>query len=856
MKIQRRVLLLILISFAIQFTCHQAEIPSDMEKNLKVHFAGDARIEVGGPFAGVEFHHSSVLPQRISLFYPVANSIDASMDYWNRDTTFVMAIGLKVGNEAKQWLGSRPWEFELTPYAVAFQKQSQNYSLGISYRFCKTKPALVISYHLTHTAADTTQYELETHLETALRTSHSYRKKEVARTEYDSALAALYTYFADPETGNATIFVGNVGEKPVAFNGVGPLNRRVLFGDDWWQGHAGKLFSGKEEGYPAARFRYLKKLAPGQELKIVQVVGSSRKGEARDILEYLSSQYDKEVQQYEEEVLQATVQPGITQTNQPELDHSLRWAKAILKANAHYLDGEIVPMPCPAEYNFYFTHDALVTDLAAVIFDLQRVKRDLQFIIDHANADGNIPHAYYWKDTAYVTEYAGTDNWNNFWFIIAAASYLRHSADSAFVRSVYPFIEHCLHNGLQTRQEDHLIWSNRPDWWDIGKNFGPRAYMTILAIKAIRDYVFLSTMLALNLEKLTEWEEMANQMQWQLNSELWDDNQQYFINYYEDGQKDAHYYIGPLLAVHFNLTEHHRKAALVQSAQSKLLDENLGIYNAFPMDFALLGDYFKFSGNEAGAPHYYFNGGIWPQGNAWYALALMGINQPEEALRFIKNTMTLQGVMRGPNGQPAMYEVRNSNRNNPREYGTVDKPQFLWAAGWYIYSLYHLLLLDEDAWNIRLNPFIPPDQNSHRLSLFVGGKLLEVHSQGKGHPISQIEFDGKNYPAAILPLPMPEVSEIKIRLGKLVYPYFLKSRSILVSARYDPSTKILSGTFKAFPGHLNTVKVLSPRIPKAVYVNENPLSKKNWNVQEKGEGYLICIHVVHQLTQEKLSLEF
>ena len=32
--------------------------------------------------------------------------------------------------------------------------------------------------------------------------------------------------------------------------------------------------------------------------------------------------------------------------------------------------------------------------------------------------------------------------------------------------------------------------------------------------------------------------------------------------------------------------------------------------------------------------------------------------------------------MAGPNGQPAMYEVRNGNDNDKTVYGTVDKPKF------------------------------------------------------------------------------------------------------------------------------------------------------------------------------------
>ena len=122
----------------------------------------------------------------------------------------------------------------------------------------------------------------------------------------------------------------------------------------------------------------------------------------------------------------------------PYLNHAALWARAIMAANEHFLDDWILPMPCPAEYNFYFTHDVLVSDLTAVHFDPARVKRDLDFIVKHARADSVIPHAYYWKDSTFVTEWADSDNWNNYWMIITTASYLRHTADFSFVKIIYP----------------------------------------------------------------------------------------------------------------------------------------------------------------------------------------------------------------------------------------------------------------------------------------------------------------------------------------------------------------------------------------------------------------------------------
>lgn len=172
-----------------------------------------------------------------------------------------------------------------------------------------------------------------------------------------------------------------------------------------------------------------------------------------------------------------------------------------------------------------------------------------------------------------------------------------------------------------------MILAYRPDWWDIGRNFGPRSYMTILAIKAIRDFLNILEMLNENSQSINKYSELANKMQKQLNEKLWSSERKYLINYYEDSSEDPHYYMGSLLAVWFNLLDEKKAEELVTTAEKYLLDEKLGIYTVYPMDFHQLKDFFKFSGNEAGEPHKYINGGIWPHANAWYALALIKIGE-------------------------------------------------------------------------------------------------------------------------------------------------------------------------------------------------------------------------------------
>ncbi|HSR16869.1 MAG TPA: amylo-alpha-1,6-glucosidase, partial [Ignavibacteriaceae bacterium] len=403
---------------------------------------------------------------------------------------------------------------------------------------------------------------------------------------------------------------------------------------------------------------------------------------------YLKENFQREIEDYEAYIL-AEVNRNIFTTGDSVIDKSIAWAKAILAVNRHYIDGTIQPMPCPAEYNFYFTHDVLLTDLAAVNFDLARVKQDLAFIINHADKEKIIPHAYYWKDSSYRTEYATPDNWNHFWFVLLSAEYLKHSSDTSFFNELYPFVEKSIEQTMQN-EKSGLMRAYRPDWWDIGRKFGPRSYMTILAVKALKDFIFISESLNKNRTDIGKYKSLAEKLKKNLNEKLWDKEKKYLMNYFEDGSEDTHYYMGSLLSVYFGLLDSLKAEQLMNTAEKKLKDEKIGIYTVYPMDFQKLIDFWSFAGNEAGDPFKYINGGIWQHANAWYILSLLKIGEKEKAVKYLKKWMTIDGIINSPNGQPAMYEYRNSNFNNLKEYGKIDKPQFMWAAGWYLYCVYEI----------------------------------------------------------------------------------------------------------------------------------------------------------------------
>lgn len=841
------------------FCCCSVSEQNNSADQLEIYYSKEsAIIEIGGPYVGIEMHRSSPSLNRISFFYPAANSIDNSQDYWTREKWQILGIGIKEGQKPKYWLGLETVSFKLTPYAVTFFDKNNEREISISYEFCFHKPAMVFKLEVKNLTQRSIPFEIFTQLDLSLKTCHTYQRKTPSNLAYDSLCSSIYADFDYIETKFARLFLVNAGEQPISFdtNGdrLGPANSPT----NLWL--TAKDFQLKNElaaancETPVGAYFYQKKIEPGKKFSIVQIIGTAEKNETTEIGEYLIHNYQREIDSYEKYVLQKSQPEKMLLTGDEQIDHSVRWAGAILAANEHYLDGHFVPMPCPAQYNFYFTHDVLLTDLAVVNFDCQRVRRDLDFIASHAMADGTIPHAYYWKDSTYATEYAGNDNWNHIWFVQLSASYLRHSGDIETLNQLYPLLLTSIQKTQISKQSDDLMWARQPDWWDIGNNFGPRAYMTILAIRSLRDFIFISNQLQKNLNSLPEYENIANRMQQQLNKKLWDDKLHYLINYYEDGSLDSHYYIGSLLACHFDIIPNERKEKLLETAESFLWDTNLGIKNVFPMDFHERIQQLKFNGKEMGEPFFYANGAVWPHGNAWFALALKSIGQREKAMDFIKKIMTVKSVMNSPNGQPAMYEYRNTAFTNPEIYGRVDKPQFLWAAGWYLYSLYHNLLLSENEWNIELDPFLPADDSLNRFELTLNSKPVTVEVSGQGQQMRHIYFDNNLTSTAVLPKNI-SLKKIKIAMGAPEFPYIETTNSNIKNVQYDNTLKILTFTLDAFLGHINSTVIIAPQKPKSILQNREKFQGE-FTATDRNDYFELSFNFKHKNYSENLELVF
>jgi hypothetical protein len=842
------------ISFGMCLLCYVPGFGGEScDEQLNVKFTGKrGQVEVGGPFAGVEFHESRPLPSRISFYYPVANSIDLSTDYWKRGNSRPVVVETSRSDGEWTSVGNEPWDYTLSPHKVLFSRTDGGLEYTMSYEFCLREPALVRLLTIRNVGNAPVKVRCYTHLLVVLRTSHTYARKDSAWTEYDDQRSMVVVHSDDPETDRASVFVLNAGERPSDWTTDAVSAGIASSATSGRKDSLGRvLMTQSRQGVPVAAFLYRKELAAGDSLRIVQVIGSCQRNEVVKITSSLARSWLTEVHDYDAVVKKRACGEATFVSGEPAIDRTAAWARALLATNAHYLDGSVLPMPCPAEYNFFFTHDALVTDLGAVHIDPDRVRRDLLYIASHTR-DGIIPHARYWKDDGYKTEYCGPDNWNHHWFILVTASYLRHSMDTSTGRRLYPVATSSLDELLRGKRDDNLIYGSRPDWWDIGEIDGARAYLTILTVRAIREYLFVSSYLGRHSTRLLELELLADSMEHALGARLWDSQAGYLMNF-NKGVQDPHYFMGSLLASPFGLLDEARRDTLAMTAARELHDPRLGLRNAMPVDFHTqkMKDLYRFAGDEAGQPFYYMNGGIWSHGNAWYVLALLAAGRSGEAVDVLKTTMTLDGITNSPNGQPALYEYRYADPSSP-DYGTVDKPSFLWAGGFYLYTIYQLYGLRESPWNIACAAGAAgPRSAGYTLTL---GKTKQVEFEGEGESVGAISIDGSIIPSVIVPLSAADASRVSMKRSDARALFLQEINAIVYDVGWDEDSRALVAEVSSFPGHHTQAKVMTP-IPVAG-VTVNGKSVDTYRVIGVGGGYLLTIQFPGSDGRQRLRVRF
>jgi hypothetical protein len=763
------------------------------KQDLTQHFKGKyGQIEIGGKYVGLEFHQSRPLPSRISFYYPIANSIVSSADYWQRYKSIPFTVLLKSEGKTDT-IGNTPYPYHYSPYKAKFENIEGNYIITFSYGVCEDIPILVLRLKVKNLSAEKSQIEIETSLRTVLRTSHTFAHKNRALVEYKNNNALATAAFNDVDTDSAMVFIANAGE--VA--DIEKYNPAQLPTESNLQ------------------FTYKKNLEAGEEIEIIQLIGMCRQNESAQIIDKSLQQWQKSLSKNSDRILNWVFNQSYFNVEDSVFMQTAYWSKAVLASNIHYIDGQFVPMPCPAEYNFFFTHDLLLTSLGAMYFDLDYVKRGFHFLHGLTKEDSVLAHAYYWKDTQFVTEYSTPDNWNNMWIIIAASSYLKHSADFETMELLFPILKKSLFMMLKSKGEDDLMYSKRPDWWDIGNVYGAKSYNTTLMYKALQDYVYLASQLDKKDEPLVEYMQLAERMKKQFVEKFWNEKSEFLINMIDQKTIDHHYYSGSLLSTYYGLLDDDKKSKLLKTAKDTLLDEKIGIRNAMPPDFHELISIYKFNGMEAGEPYIYFNGAVWPQGNVWYALGLLSNDQVDEAKNVVKKYLTLEGIQNSPNGQPSFYEYRISDPKSTR-YGEIDKPTFLWAGGLYLHTLYQLAGLRENSWNIYFNSNLPTEFKSAEYDLTLFGRLARIKWRGQGKYFRQIEIDGQIQYSAIITSP---ANRINFKRGKPETPYLAEANCQINNVFFLTSEKKFTIEFSGIADQDANLRVISLFLPEKIELN-------------------------------------
>ena len=795
---------------------------------LRYSFAGRrGQVEVGGPFAAAEFHDSRPVPSRIGFFHPVANSVDLSTDYWKRGESIPLSIRIDAGSFSNV-LARESWEYDLSPFGVTFRKNEGTIRMSVSYAFGERLPAMFVTTTVVNAGEDTLPVDIVTHLLFALRTCQSYTRLDSSTVDVEGPGKMVTASFSERGAHQAVTFVRNLGASPVAWSTDADAAGIKDNGEHAWSGVRDTVLFMDGRRRNAALFRYRADLRPGDSVVVVHMIGSTEAVTMPEISRNADMQWASDIALFEGRVRHPANQPFEFTTGDRWIDRTAAWSRSLVEANQHVLDGSLVPMPCPAEYNFLFTHDILLSGLGIVNVDGERVRRDLQWIVKHADGT-NIPHAYYWRDSSFQTEYCTPSNWNHLWFLMLSARYIRYTHDTATGLTLLPYAERSVRDLLTQVGADDLVHAPRPDWWDIGWRDGPRAYLTALMSRALDEYVVFRTSIGRRGDSLQWLENTSIRLRTALLKRLWNERSGYLLD--RNGNDiDRHIFAGPLIAAVYRLLPQAVLERLVRTAEGKLLAPGVGIRAVMPANFDRdsVKRYYDIKGNEAGNTYWYINGGVWPHLNAWYAVALHQVGRTQDAIDFFRTTMTLDGVASGPSGIPAMYEYRMSDVSS-KDFGTVDKPSFLWVGGFNLFTMYQLAGIRDVPWNLAFDPSVAA-WPTVIASWNYGGKNILTVRPGKNE-LSGIMCDGVRVPSYVLPLEYLGSQTIDVIQNGIPTPVLSEINAVVHRVWKNEAFKTLNIECSSFEGRTVEAFLLTPKAVGAV-----TLDGKKLKAERKGSS--------------------
>jgi len=149
----------------------------------------------------------------------------------------------------------------------------------------------------------------------------------------------------------------------------------------------------------------------------------------------------------------------------------------------------------------------------------------------------------------------------------------------------------------------------------------------------------------------------------------------------------------------------------------------------------------------------------------------------------------------------------------------LDKPSFLWAGGWYLKALYCLLGVEDNPWNISLNPRLDTLALKPQYNIYFNGTKTKVKVTGQGKYLKNISYDGKTVCSAVMPAQGKRPENIHLELGKPSAPYLKEANIIIQAVQYNAKDKSITIKGKGFPAHTVKLSLVSLTAPKRVEVD-------------------------------------
>jgi glycogen debranching enzyme len=300
-------------------------------------------------------------------------------------------------------------------------------------------------------------------------------------------------------------------------------------------------------------------------------------------------------------------------------------------------------------YGWYFGRDAQWSGLALCDYgDFSKVKSQLQFFNRFQDLNGKIFHE---ASTSGLIHYDAADATPL--YIVLAGKYFRHSYDTAFIRSTWPYIKKAINFCFSTdTDQDKLIENTNVGhgWVEGGKLYGSHStiYMAGAWGAALKEASQMGKFLK---DPDTEYYFLESQEQSNLINHLfWGENQRFYAYGMDKDKSFRHVQtILPAVPIYFRMTDPEKSAVCTREYAGNAFTTNWGA-RILRED----NPWFKPTG--------YHYGSVWPLFTGWAALADYATGNSISGFAHLMNNLSVyknwglgfvEEVLNGANYEPS-----------------------------------------------------------------------------------------------------------------------------------------------------------------------------------------------------------